>query len=57
MTEILKIDNIVKHFPARGGMFKKSDGVVHTVDGVSLSIEKGEIFGLVGENRVCIVSP
>jgi len=54
---ILIINNLIKHFPARGGMFKKSDGVVHTVDGVSLSIEKGEIFGLVGENRVCIVSP
>jgi len=53
---ILIINNLIKHFPARGGMFKKSDGVVHAVDDVSLSIEEGETFGLVGENRVCIVS-
>ncbi|MBI5328363.1 MAG: dipeptide ABC transporter ATP-binding protein [Deltaproteobacteria bacterium] len=47
---LLTLNNIVKHFPARGGMFKKADGVVHAVDGVSFSVEKGEIFGLVGES-------
>jgi len=48
--ELLTLNNITKHFPARGGMFKKSDGVVHAVDGVSLSIQEGETFGLVGES-------
>jgi len=50
MTELLTVNNLVKHFPARGGMFKKTEGVVHAVDGVSFSVEKGEIFGLVGES-------
>ena len=54
--QLLTINNLVKYLPARGGVFKKTDGVVHAVDGVSLSIEEGETFGLVGENRVCIVS-
>lgn len=48
--ELLTLNNIVKHFPARGGIFKKTDGIVHAVDGVSFSVHKGEIFGLVGES-------
>ncbi|MEK7689062.1 MAG: dipeptide ABC transporter ATP-binding protein [Deltaproteobacteria bacterium] len=47
---LLTLNNITKHFPARGGIFNKSDGVVYAVDGVSFSVEKGEIFGLVGES-------
>ncbi|MBI3397880.1 MAG: ATP-binding cassette domain-containing protein [Deltaproteobacteria bacterium] len=48
--QLLTLNNITKHFPARGGIFKKTDGIVHAVDGVSLSVSKGEIFGLVGES-------
>ena len=48
--QLLTINNLVKHFPARGGIFKKSDGIVHAVEGVSFSVEKGEVFGLVGES-------
>jgi oligopeptide/dipeptide ABC transporter ATP-binding protein len=39
-----------KHFPIRGGLFKKSIGTVKAVDGISLPIHRGETIGLVGES-------
>ena len=41
--------HIVKNFPVGGGLLKKAR-VVHAVDDVSFTIEKGETFGLVGES-------
>lgn len=46
--------SLVKHFPIKLGFFKtlttKEVPVVHAVDGVSFSVKKGEVFGLVGES-------
>jgi oligopeptide/dipeptide ABC transporter ATP-binding protein len=41
---LLQVDNLKTHFPARGGQ------VVKAVDGVSLSLSRGETLGLVGES-------
>ncbi len=41
--------HIVKEFEVGGGLFKKPR-IVHAVDDVSFSIQKGETFGLVGES-------
>jgi len=48
----LEVENLVKHFPiySRGVLFKKQVGIIHAVDGVSFSIDKGTTFGLVGES-------
>lgn len=48
----LEVENLVKHFPihSRGVILKKQVGIVHAVDGLSFSVEKGTTFGLVGES-------
>ncbi len=47
---LLDARNIVKHFPIKGGVFLKEIASVKAVDGVSLTIDKGETVGLVGES-------
>jgi oligopeptide transport system ATP-binding protein len=47
----LEIKNLQTHFTQRGGsFFSPSKHVIRAVDGVNLSLEKGEILGLVGES-------
>jgi oligopeptide/dipeptide ABC transporter ATP-binding protein len=48
--EILRLVNLVKHFPIRGGVLRRSVGSIRAVDGVDLAIRAGETVGLVGES-------
>ena len=46
---LLRVRNLVKNFPVRGGVFAEASEVVHAVDDVSFEIDAGETMGLVGE--------
>ncbi len=47
---LLELVTLTKTFPVKGGAFGKVIGGVRAVDGVSLQIATGEVFGLVGES-------
>ena len=47
---LLKVSNLVKHFPVKGGILKREVERVHAVDGVSFDLASGETLGLVGES-------
>ncbi len=47
---LLRIENLVTHFPIKAGLFKRTVGQIHAVDGVDLTVYKGETVGLVGES-------
>lgn len=47
---LLDVDGLKVHFPIQSGIFGRKTGVVHAVDGVSLSMRRGETLGLVGES-------
>lgn len=50
MSYIVELIGVKKYFPVQKGIFRKTIGWIKAVDGVTLSVKKGEIFGLVGES-------
>ena len=51
MTEpLLRVKNLKKYFPIRGGLLSREIARVHAVDNVSFEIMPGETLGLVGES-------
>src|ERR671918_1870417 len=47
---LLKVRNLKKYFPIRGGLLSREIARVHAVDDVSFDIQPGETLGLVGES-------
>src|ERR1035437_4459688 len=47
---LLEVHNVQTYFPIYGGILRRRIGSVYAVDEVSLTIHRGEKFGLVGES-------
>src|SRR5699024_705787 len=47
---LLKVMNLKKYYPITAGFFRRKVGEVKAVDDISLTLKKGETFGLVGES-------
>jgi oligopeptide/dipeptide ABC transporter ATP-binding protein len=50
LAPLLEVRELRKHFPIRGGLFRRVTGYVRAVDGVSFTISAGRTLGLVGES-------
>src|SRR4030081_260640 len=47
---LVRVKDLVKHFPVKSGLLSRTVERVHAVDGVSFDIGRGETLGLVGES-------
>ena len=50
MSNVVEVDNLVKHFEVKTGFFSTKTRTVKAVDNVSFQIKKGESLGLVGQS-------
>jgi oligopeptide/dipeptide ABC transporter ATP-binding protein len=50
MSALLRIEDLSVHFPIHKGLLQREVGAVRAVDSVTLELNKGEAFGLVGES-------
>lgn len=48
--KLLELNDLKVHFPIKKGLFQRTVGMVKAVDGVCLTIEKGQTLALVGES-------
>jgi peptide/nickel transport system ATP-binding protein len=49
-NEIIQIKDLKVHYPIRSGFWNRITDYVRAVDGISISINEGETYGLIGES-------
>ena len=47
---LVEVEGLTKRFPVASGVFSRNAGQVHAVEGVTLSVQRGETLGIVGES-------
>ncbi len=47
---LLKLENVKKYYPIKGGLLQRVQGYVKAVENVSLDVFAGESIGIVGES-------
>ncbi|MFH1583923.1 MAG: dipeptide ABC transporter ATP-binding protein [Actinomycetota bacterium] len=50
MDNLIEVEDLVKYFPVRTGVFSRISAWVKAVDGITFNIKRGETLGLVGES-------
>ena len=49
-SPLFEVRDLTKHYPVRTGLLNRETGQVRAVDGIDLTVERGEAVGLVGES-------
>lgn len=50
MEPIIEVENLKREYTVTKGAFRRKKETVRAVDGISLSVSQGEVFGLLGQN-------
>ena len=46
---LIRVENLKKYYPVKGGIITHTTGYVKAVDGVGFSVMRGQTLGLVGD--------
>ena len=50
MEHVIEVQALRREYVRRGGLFKGGKKLVKAVDGISFAVNRGEVFGLLGQN-------
>ena len=50
MSSLVQVQNLSKHFPVTAGLLHRTIGTIKAVDDITLTIDRGDILGVVGES-------